>query len=244
MTLRKVKKSYGPIVAVDNVDLTIYEGEVVGLIGDNGAGKSTLVKIISGAVVPDKGEIYFDGKLVTIRSPADARRLGIEMVYQDLALCETLTVVQNLLLGREPVKKFLKFLPLLERRKAAMIARASLNKLGIEIPSLASKISELSGGQRQAVAIARTVMESPRLIILDEPTAALAVVEVRRVLSLIKELKKRGIAVILISHRLHDIIEVCDRIVVMYEGRVIAERLRGQTSLEELAQLIAAEKGG
>lgn len=243
LRLERITKSYGPIVAVKDVSLTVHKGEILGLVGDNGAGKSTLVKIISGAVIPDSGSIYFDGEAVRLRSPADARRIGIEMVYQDLALCESLSVTQNLLLGREPVSRVLK-IPLIERKKANSIARNALTNLGIGVPSLHSKVRDLSGGQRQAVAIARAVMSEPKLVILDEPTAALAVVEVRRVLSLIRELKNRGIAVILISHRLQDVIEVCDRVVVMYEGNIIAERSRDQTTLEEIVRLIAAEKGG
>lgn len=242
LRLERITKRYGPIVAVKNVSLTVHRGEILGLVGDNGAGKSTLVKIISGAVIPDSGSIYFDGEIVRFRSPADARRVGIEMVYQDLALCESLNVVQNLLLGREPVTRVLK-IPLIRRKEASSIAGKALAYLGINVPSLNSKVRNLSGGQRQAVAIARAVMSEPKLVILDEPTAALAVVEVKRVLSLIRELKNRGIAVILISHRLQDVIEVCDRVVVMYEGSVVAERGRDQITLEEIVRLIAAEKG-
>ncbi|MEM2045409.1 MAG: ATP-binding cassette domain-containing protein [Candidatus Bathyarchaeia archaeon] len=241
LRLESVSKTYGNTRALQNVNFTVCEQECVGLVGDNGAGKSTLVKIISGAVQPDQGLIYWRGKQVLISSPAIARALGIEMVYQDLALCDSLTVAHNIFLGREPVRR-LGFLSLVNRKLLLSQANKVLSDLRITHVDVTKKVKDLSGGQRQAVALGRAFITAPTLLILDEPTAALAVSQAMRVLEVIRELKRRGISVILISHRLQDILETCDRVYVLYEGRVVAERSVSGLSLEELAKLIARPK--
>lgn len=237
LRLERVSKTYGSIKALDDVNFSLQEQECVGLVGDNGAGKSTLIKIISGAVQPDRGVIFWRGKKVVISSPAMARSLGIETVYQDLALCDSLSVAQNIFLGREPTKLGIV-------KKTTLLQRASrlLLELGITHVDVTKKVKDLSGGQRQATAIARAFVTAPTLLILDEPTAALAVPQAMRVLEVIRKLKERGISIILISHRLQDILETCDRVYVLYEGRIVAERTVADISLEELARLIARPK--
>ncbi len=240
LRLERIEKSFGAIRALSGVNLILEPGEVLGLAGDNGAGKSTLMKVLSGAIVPDKGRIFFEGQQVRFNSPRESRRLGIEMVYQDLSLCDTINVAKNLFLGREPVKKFLG-LRFLNEIALHRQAKQILDNLSISVTSTRALVKTLSGGQRQAVAIGRTVLFNPKILIMDEPTAALAVKEVRKVLDLIRLLKTRGVAIILISHRLQDIMEVADRIMVMYEGEKVAERKAGETSLEELIRLIVRE---
>lgn len=241
LRLEGIEKSFGPIRALQNVSLVLYRGEVLGLVGDNGAGKSTLVKVISGAVMPDKGKIFFEGRQVHLKSPKDSRALGIEMVYQDLSLCESLTVAQNLFLGREPTKRVLG-IPFLDKPRLENQTRRILSNLNIHIPSIRAQVKYLSGGQRQSIAIGRAVTFEPKILILDEPTASLAVAEVEKVLRLVKDLRARGIAIILISHRLQDVIEVADRIIVMYEGQVVAQRRCVEVGLEELVSLISQSK--
>ncbi len=239
LRLGDIKKSFGKVEALKGVDITINCGEVIGLVGDNGAGKSTLIKIISGALVPDYGRIFFEGREVHFKSPRDARALGIETVYQDLSLCETLTVAQNIFLGREPIKRICG-LPFLDKTALYNETQKVLNELKINIPSVKALVRDLSGGQRQAAAIGRAVTFKPKLLILDEPTAALAVREARKVLSLVKKLKDMNISVILVSHRLQDIMETADRVAVMYEGKKVAEHTIGDLSFEKLASLVAA----
>jgi len=241
LKLKGITKFFGPVKALDNVDFVVYTNECVGLVGDNGAGKSTLVKIISGAVQPDAGEVFWCGEKILLTSPNKARALGIETVYQDLALCDSLTVAQNLFLGRECVSRFL-FLPLLKRQLLKERASAVLSDLKITQVDVNKKVRDLSGGQRQAVALGRAFVTSPKLLILDEPTAALAVGQTMRVLEVIRELKNHGVSIILISHRLQDILEVCDRVYVLYEGRVVGEHIRDEVTIELLAKLIARPK--
>jgi simple sugar transport system ATP-binding protein len=240
LRLEGIIKSFGAVRALRGVDMELDGGEVLGLAGDNGAGKSTLMKVLSGAEIPDDGCIYFEGKQVRFNSPGEARELGIEMVYQDLSICDTINVAKNLFIGREPVKKFLG-LRFLNETVIHKKAKQILDNLGIHVPSTYSLVKTLSGGQRQAVAIGRTVLFNPKILILDEPTASLAVREVGKVLELIQVLKDRGVAIILISHRLQDIMEVADRIMIMYEGVKVAERKVSDTSLEELIRLIVRE---
>ncbi len=233
MSLRGIGKTFGSQAALRDVDLDLFGGECLGLVGDNGAGKSTLSKIMSGAYLPDTGRILLSGEEVRLDGPAEARARHIEMVYQELSLCDTIDVAGNLFLGREISRRgFL--------NKPAMRAegRQMLDALGIRIPNMRAKVARLSGGQRQSIAIARAASFAPSVLLLDEPTSALAVAEVEAVLALINRVKAQGVAVVLVTHRLQDLFRVCDRIAFMYEGIKVAERLVGQTSLEEVVQLI------
>jgi simple sugar transport system ATP-binding protein len=239
--LRGIEKRFGSIKALRGVDLDLWPGEVLGLVGDNAAGKSTLTKIIAGTYVPDDGSIAVDGREVRFRSPADAKAEAIEMVYQDLSLCDTVDVAGNLFLGREPVRRVLG-LPFLDKRRMVREAQEHLDALDIHIPSLRLLVAQLSGGQRQSIAIGRAAAFRPRTLIMDEPTSALAVAEVDAVLRLISRLADQGVAIILITHRLQDLFRVCDRIAVMYEGLKIAERRIAETDLEDLVGLIVGEK--
>jgi len=236
-----IKKRFGSIEALRGVDLAVWPGEVVGLVGDNAAGKSTLTKIISGAYVPDGGTIEVDGRPVAFATPADARAARIEMVYQDLALCDTIDVAGNLFLGREPIRRVLGW-RLLDKPRMAAEAKRHLDDLDIHIPNLNALVAQLSGGQRQTIAIGRAAAFDPKLLIMDEPTSALAVAEVDAVLRLIQRLARSGVSIILITHRLQDLFRVCDRIVVMYEGLKVAERRIGETDLEDLVGLIVGGK--
>ncbi len=241
VSMEGISKSFGAIKSLDGVNLSLRAGEVLGLVGDNGAGKSTLSKVLSGALIPDSGRILLDGREVSFASPADARRKRIEMVYQDLSLCDTIDVAGNLLLGREPLRRMLG-VPIMDKRRMHDEASRMLDNLGIRMPSTRVKVENLSGGQRQSIAIGRAVSFDPLVLIMDEPTAALAVAEVDAVLELIKRISARGVSVILITHRLQDLFIVADRIVVLYEGRNAAERLVGETNIEEVVNLIVGRK--
>ncbi|MFJ6328325.1 MULTISPECIES: ATP-binding cassette domain-containing protein [unclassified Rhizobium] len=236
VSLRGIRKTFGSHQALRGVDLDIYPGECLGLVGDNAAGKSTLTKVISGTYIPDEGSISLSGEEVRFSGPADARNRNIEMVFQDLSLCDHIDVAGNLFLGRELSRGFL-----LDRKRMLDEARRMLGDLEIRIPKLTNKVAMLSGGQRQAIAIARAASFKPKVLIMDEPTSALAVAEVEAVLSLINRVKAQGVAVILITHRLQDLFRVCDRIAVMYEGTKVAERQIGATNLEDLVKLIVGE---
>jgi simple sugar transport system ATP-binding protein len=238
LSLQGIGKSFGSSQVLRHVDLNLYGGECLGLVGDNGAGKSTLSKIMSGASLPDDGLMLLQGQPIELAGPAQARALGIEMVYQDLSLCDTIDVVGNLFLGRELRRR-----GMLDQRRMLTEGRAMLDTLQIRIPNLSAKVAQLSGGQRQSIAIARAVSFDPRVLLLDEPTSALAVAEVEAVLALIGRVKARGVAVVLVTHRLQDLFRVCDRIAFMYEGTKIAERASGETNLEEVVQLIVGGAG-
>ena len=233
VSLRGIRKTFGSHQALRGIDLDLYPGECLGLVGDNAAGKSTLTKIISGTYIADEGTISIDGEAVQLAGPADARARNIEMVFQDLSLCDHIDVVGNLFLGRELTKG-----PFLDKPRMLTEARAMLEALEIRIPRLLSKVEKLSGGQRQAIAIARAASFNPKVLIMDEPTSALAVAEVEAVLALINRVKAKGVSVVLITHRLQDLFRVCDRIAVMYEGTKVAERNIGETNLEDLVKLI------
>jgi ABC-type sugar transport system ATPase subunit len=234
-----VTKRFGGLVAVDQVSLEIGAGEVIGLVGDNGAGKSTLIKLISGVYQPDEGEIMFDGRSVTFHGPGEARDLGIETIYQDLALAENLDVGANIFLGRELKRRHLGGLVhTLDRSRMRAESADVLARLEIRVPSLTQEIRNLSGGQRQAVAIARSIFWNARLMIMDEPTAALGVAEQRKVLALVRTLRDQGVPVVLISHNLQDVFAVADRIVVMRRGRVVGERLTADTTPDEIVSLM------
>ncbi|SLN10841.1 Galactose/methyl galactoside import ATP-binding protein MglA [Roseivivax jejudonensis] len=238
MSLKGIRKTFGSHQALRGVDLDIFAGECVGLIGDNAAGKSTLSKIIAGTHIPDDGHMMLRDEPVRFQSPADARARHIEMVYQDLSLCDHIDVVGNLFLGREMTKG-----PFLDQDQMIKRAEEMLARLEIRIPRLTAKVEKLSGGQRQAIAIARAASFEPDILIMDEPTSALAVAEVEAVLGLINRVKERGVGVILVTHRMQDLFRVCDRIAVMYEGTKVAERRTQDTNLEELVDLIVG-KGG
>ncbi|MGV2105891.1 ATP-binding cassette domain-containing protein [Agrobacterium vitis] len=233
ISLRGIRKTFGSHQALRGVDLDLFPGECLGLVGDNAAGKSTLTKVISGTYIPDDGTITLDGEAVRFSGPAEARSRNIEMVFQDLSLCDHIDVVGNLFLGRELTKG-----PFLDRARMLVEARKMLDALEIRIPRLTAKVEKLSGGQRQAIAIARAASFNPKVLIMDEPTSALAVAEVEAVLALINRVKARGVSVVLITHRLQDLFRVCDRIAVMYEGTKVAERQIGSTNLEDLVKLI------
>jgi simple sugar transport system ATP-binding protein len=240
LEINKVTKEFGAIRALSDVSFSIEPGEVVGLMGDNGAGKSTLVKIISGIYQPTSGSLAFEGASAHIGSPGEARKLGIETVYQDLALADNLTAAQNIFLGRE-----LKYHvgPFRFLRHNAMNQRAA--ELFAELKSETRAddyVRQMSGGQRQAVAIARTRLADAKVILMDEPTAAISVRQVAEVLNLIHRLKDAGIAVILISHRMPDVFAVCERVIVMRRGTKVADKPIGQTSPEEVTALITGAK--
>jgi simple sugar transport system ATP-binding protein len=229
---RGVTKHYGRVLALDGADFTVYPGEVVALIGDNGAGKSTLVKTLSGAIHPDGGEILIEGKPVRLASPLDARQHGIETVYQDLALAPDLDAAANLHLGREIY--LIPFLHVLNRSAMRARAVAAFGDLGITLPDVSAPVGTLSGGQRQSVAVARAVIYASRVIFMDEPTAALGVVQRERVLDTIRRVRDRGISVVLISHNMPEVLAVSDRIEVLRMGRRVAVYNAAQTSVEEL----------
>ncbi len=236
LQLSAVSKNFGAIRALTEVSLTLEPGEVMGLMGDNGAGKSTLVKIIAGNFPPSSGEIMVDGQTVHFHKPLEARQKGIEIVYQDLALCNNLTAAANVFLGRELKRGFW---PLRILDYGAMYARAG--ELFDELKSETRPrdlVRRMSGGQRQAVAIARTRLSNSKIVLLDEPTAAISVRQVAEVLDLIRRLRDRGIAVVLISHRMPDVFSVCDRVFVMRRGRKVADKRIAQSSPEEVTGLI------
>jgi D-xylose transport system ATP-binding protein len=237
LELRGISKSFGPVQALDEVDFEVRDGEVMALVGDNGAGKSTLIKCVAGIYSIDSGEVFFEGRPVTIHGPKDAARLGIEVVYQDLALCDNLDVVQNMYLGREahdPLARLNE--PEMERNTAATLETLSVTT----IRSIRQQVAGLSGGQRQSVAVARAVMWNSRVVILDEPTAALGVAQTRQVLDLVHRLAEQGLAVVLISHNLHDIFEVATRITVLRLGRNVGIYERAKTTQQQIVESITA----
>ena len=219
--MRGIKKSFGAVQALRGVDLMLQHNEVLGLVGDNAAGKSTLMKVLSGAYIPDEGEIYLDGQRVRFSSPLDARRQGIEMVYQDYALADNLDIAANVFLGREAVSFNLGPISVLNYHLMEQETKRLLDRLKIRVDSVHQKVERLSGGQRQAVAIARATAFNAKVIIMDEPTAALSVAAISKVLDLIRELKAQGASIIIISHRLEDIYHVGDRMVVLRHGRKV-----------------------
>jgi simple sugar transport system ATP-binding protein len=229
---RRLVKHYGHVLALDEADFSAMPGEVVALIGDNGAGKSTLVKTLVGAIRPDSGEILVDGAPVHLTSPVDARRHGIEAVYQDLALAPDLDAAANLHLGREIY--LVPFLKVLDRRAMRRRAIAAFADLGIELPDVGAPVGTLSGGQRQSVAVARAVSYASRIIFMDEPTAALGVVQRGRVLDTIRRVRDRGVSVVLVSHNMPEVLAVADRIEVLRMGRRVAVFTAAQATVDEL----------
>ena len=238
--MRNIYKKFGNVNALNGVDLSLNKGEVLGLVGDNAAGKSTLCKILSGAYRPTSGGIIINNCEVNFDSPADAKNNHIEMVYQDLSLCNSIDVAGNLFLGRE-MHKYIFGLKLLDKNKMHSSSAKILKDLSIKVPSTKIKVEYLSGGQRQSIAIGKAVSFDPKVLIMDEPTSALAVAEVKAVLELIKTVSFKGVSVIFITHRLQDIFKVCDRVMVMYEGRKVADKLINETTLQDLVELIVSE---
>jgi simple sugar transport system ATP-binding protein len=238
--MRDIEKRYGHVSALRGMSLDLYKGEAVGIVGDNGAGKSTLVKILCGAIQPTSGELELEGKLVKFRSPHEARLAGIEIVYQDLAVIGQLTITQNVFLGREETKSLLG-IKLLDDRKMDRVTRKLIAGLD---PVLENRtrisVDSLSGGQKQSVAVARAMAFGPKVMILDEPTAALSVEKIERMLTLIQTLKESGLAVILISHRLQDIMTVCDRVVVMKSGAMVRDLDVRTTDIDEIVKLMVS----
>jgi simple sugar transport system ATP-binding protein len=246
---RRLTKHYGHVLALDKADFSAMPGEIVALIGDNGAGKSTLVKTLVGAIRPDSGEILVDGTPVQLTSPVDARRHGIEAVYQDLALAPDLDAAANLHLGREMY--LVPFLKVLDRRGMRRRAIAAFADLGVELPDVGAPVGTLSGGQRQSVAVARAVSYASRIIFMDEPTAALGVVQRGRVLDTIRRVRDRGVSVVLVSHNMPEVLAVADRIEVLRMGRRVAVFTASQTNVDELVgamtgalELSNGSKGG
>jgi D-xylose transport system ATP-binding protein len=240
LQLQGVNKSFGPVHVLHDVDFNVYPGQVTALVGDNGAGKSTLIKCVTGIYPIDSGTFYFDGASINISGPKDAAARGIEVVYQDLALCDNLDIVQNMFLGRER-----KTFGLLDERTMEQMARETLASLSVRtVKSVRQPVSSLSGGQRQTVAIAKAVLWNSRVVMLDEPTAALGVAQTKQVLELVRRLADQGLGVVLISHNMNDVLQVADRICVMYLGRVAAEVRREDTSREQLVELITSGKSG
>lgn len=237
--LKSVSKRFGAVEALSNVDFEVRNGEVMALVGDNGAGKSTLIKGIAGIYTFDGGQMFWDGKPVKIHGPRDVADLGIEIVYQDLALADNLDVVANMFLGRERISSFRR----LNEADMEKACRATLQSLSVTtVRSVRQAVAELSGGQRQAIAVAKAVMWNSKLVILDEPTAALGVAQTRQVLDLVRRLADRGLAVVIISHNLHDIFEVADRITVLRLGQRVAVLKSSETNQQEVVTAITAGK--
>jgi D-xylose transport system ATP-binding protein len=240
LEIRGLNKSFGPVHVLHDVDLTVYRGEVTALVGDNGAGKSTLVKCVAGINTIDSGQIRFEGHPVTIHNPNDAARLGIEFVYQDLALADNLDITQNMFLGRE----FERF-GFLSDGEMERKARETLSSLAVRtVSSVRQLVASLSGGQRQTVAIAKAVLWNSTVVFLDEPTAALGVAQTRQVLELVRRLADQGLGVVLISHNMNDVMQVADRVVALFLGRVAAEVRTAESSVPQIVELITSGRSG
>ena len=242
LAIENVTKHYGAVQALRGVSFDVHAGEVLALLGDNGAGKSTLIKIVAGAEPPSGGRLVIEGREVTFVGPGDAKAAGIETVYQDLSLCPNVDVVANFFMGRELVRRVVGLSWLREREMEAETGRA-LRNLGTHMPSLRARVDTLSGGQRQAIELARFVHWGGRLVLLDEPFAALGVTQTRRGLELIEQVKQRGVAVIVITHNILHALEVADRMVVLHQGRVAGVRRRAETGHADLVALITTGGG-
>jgi simple sugar transport system ATP-binding protein len=236
VTMREICKSFGPVQALIDVNLRLMPGEVLGLVGDNSAGKSTLMKILTGAYQRDSGDILIDGEPVHFKSPHESRDRGIEMIYQDFALCGNLDVGQNIFLGRWPMR----FGIFVDRGRMHGEAREILNRLKVDVNSVYQKVESLSGGRQQSVAIARAISFAPKVVIFDEPTANLSVTATQRLLETMAELKFHGVAQVIISHRMNDIFEVGDRVMVLKRGRNVGDRIIKQTTEKEVLELIVS----
>jgi D-xylose transport system ATP-binding protein len=238
LSMRGINKSFGPVHVLRDVNFDSYSGKVTALVGDNGAGKSTLIKCIAGIYTPDSGDTFFEEQKVTISGPRDATALGIEVVYQDLALCDNLDIVHNMFLGREE-----KSGPTLDESKMESMAKKTLDGLSVRtVKSIRQQVASLSGGQRQTVAIARAVLWNSKVVILDEPTAALGVAQTEQVLKLVRQLADNGLAVIVISHNLNDVFQVADNIAAMYLGSMAAQVNKSDVTQNDVVQLITTGK--
>ena len=244
LEVKNITKRFGGLTAVDDVSIQVYPGEVIGILGDNGAGKSTLIKVISGVYHAEGGQIFFNGQRIKISSTMEALKIGIETIYQDLALAENMNVYSNIFLGREKLRKFLRLVDVLDHEYMHSESKKVLNRLEIEIPSLKNKIRNLSGGQRQAVAISRSIYWNAKLLIMDEPTAALGVAEQKKVLNLVNTLSSQGVSIIIISHQLHDVFSVATRLIIMRRAKKVAERITKKTSADEIVSLIVGSLPG
>ncbi|MET7402160.1 ATP-binding cassette domain-containing protein [Dactylosporangium sp. NPDC005572] len=240
LEVKKLNKSFGPVQVLRDVDFSAYAGQVTALVGDNGAGKSTLVKCLGGIYSIDSGDYFFDGKPVTVHGPRDAAALGLEIVYQDLALCDNLDIVQNMFLGRE-IKSGLVLDDIsMEQKAAETLAGLSVRT----VKSVRQHVSSLSGGQRQTVAIAKAVLWNNRVVVLDEPTAALGVAQTAQVLELVRRLADNGLAVVLISHNMNDVFAVADRIAALFLGQMAAEVRASDVTHSQVVELITAGRSG
>ena len=239
---KNITKRFGGLTAVDKVGFGVAAGEIVAVLGDNGAGKSTLIKMISGVHQPDGGQIFIQGKEVDIHSPMDALSMGIETIYQDLALAENMNVYSNIFLGREKTKKAWGIFDVLDSEFMFNESQGVLEKLNIKVPSLRNNVRTLSGGQRQAVAISRSIYWNAKFLIMDEPTAALGVAQQHQVLDLVKSLKDHGLGIIIISHQMHDVFAVADRIVVMRRGEKVGDLKKEETNPDEVVNLIVGSE--
>ncbi|MEV5967520.1 ATP-binding cassette domain-containing protein [Kribbella sp. NPDC051952] len=241
LELRGVDKSFGPVHVLSSVDFTAYSGEVTALVGDNGAGKTTLVKCIGGTYRVDAGELLFDGTAQVVNGPRDAAQLGVEIVYQDLALADNLDIVENMFLGRERVTR----LRTLDENSMEKLARQALTSLSVRtVRSVRQRVASLSGGQRQTVAIAKSVLWQSKIVILDEPTAALGVAQTEQVLDLVRRLAEQGVAVILVSHNMNDVMKVADSIGVLFLGRMAAQVRRTEVTQTQVIELITTGRAG
>lgn len=237
--MRGTQKSFGSVHALRGMDLVLHHNEVLGLVGDNAAGKTTLMKVLSGAYIPDAGEILIEGQPVHILTPEDSHRLGIEMVYQDLALANNMDVASNIFLGREAVLLRLGPIRVLDKGRMRCDARQLIDRLSIDLESVRLRVKQLSGGQRQAIAIGRATAFNAKVIIMDEPTAALSIAAIDHVIELIRKLKSQGISIIVISHRLEDIHRVADRVMIMRHGRKVGDLPIGQNIHEFREEVVA-----
>ena len=237
--MKDIEKKFGVKTALNGAELSLYRSEILGLVGDNGAGKSTMLKILSGVLRRDAGKIFIDGKPVRIDSPTHSRNLGLEMVYQDLSLCENLSVWENVYLGRYAIRKWAgPFVSILDKRKMVQQTADVLAELGITIADINAPVRHLSGGERQAVAICRCLLFQPGIVLLDEPTASMAVWEQKKILGLIRSLKDRGKAIIMVTHNLRELFQVADRAAVLKEGRTIWQGMLRDKTPDELARMM------
>ncbi|MEZ4707264.1 MAG: ATP-binding cassette domain-containing protein [Caldilineaceae bacterium] len=242
---RGISKYFGAVTALEDVTLRLAPGEVLGVVGDNGAGKSTLMKVLSGLYPPSRGQLLLQGQPVIFNSPKDARDVGIEMVYQDLALAGNMQIYENIYMGREQTRElFGGLVRMVDHRRTQRQAQEHLDRLRIHVKSINQRVEELSGGQRQAVAIARATAFDAKVVIMDEPTAALAIREVTKVLDLIRSLRDHGVSIILISHRMDDVFYVCDRVMALFHGRNFAEARLAETDRNEVIGWIMGTRAG